>query len=170
MPISKLSNVKFGIKLPFLSIDTNWEVSEPEKSASWELYVELITRISVQQLNENEGSLREALNSLYSIFGTTRSILKNYGPVIATPAEASDLTFGHLAVRVLNEVLRPFMSKWHSLLMDHESTRPAGLSIIEHEHKWKYYDPMRNDLNNLRKDLTEYAEVLGEVAGVGKLI
>ncbi len=77
MAIAKLSSTKFKVNLGFLAVETNWEIDEIQKKAAWEMYVELATRITTAELQKGEGLLREALNSLYSIFATTRGILKN---------------------------------------------------------------------------------------------
>jgi len=78
--------------------------------------VELTTRIAVQPLNPEEGLLREALSSLYSIFGVTREILHKAGPSVAKGPNS----FGPVAIEVLNKGLRPFLAKWHPLLFTHE--------------------------------------------------
>ena len=61
------------LKLPFLGeISGTWEPGLAERDAAWELYIELITRVSVVDLGPDEGLVREALSSLYTLFGTTR--------------------------------------------------------------------------------------------------
>ena len=72
------------------------------------MYVELITRISVVELKPGEGLLREALTSLYSLFDTTRKILRQHGPSIAQPKDKSDVSFGYLAIAILTPyILQP---------------------------------------------------------------
>jgi hypothetical protein len=83
----------------------------------------------VEPLADNEGLLREALNSLYSLFGTTREILKEAGPDVG----ASHDSVGGIAIAVLNNGLRPVLSKWHPLLQTWESQRPPHLSAKVHE-------------------------------------
>jgi hypothetical protein len=58
-------------------------------------------------LNPDQGLLREALGSLYSLFGTTREILRKYGPTVGKPKGEGRLSFAILAVAVLNTLLRP---------------------------------------------------------------
>ncbi|MEZ4776831.1 MAG: hypothetical protein R3D00_26890 [Bacteroidia bacterium] len=169
MTLVKLSKTKFGINLGFLSIDSEWEIDETQKNASWEMYVELITRISTAPLEPGEGLLREALSSLYSLFGTTREILRKYGPPIATPGNPDDITFGHLAVAILNKVLRPVLAKWHPQLKDWEDHRPKDLSVTAHEAAWPQNEALRSEINKIRGRLMEYANVLAEVSGVAKL-
>ena len=54
-----------------------------ERTAAWKLYVELNTRIATQPLDESDGVLREALSSLYAVFGITRETLKEAGPAVS---------------------------------------------------------------------------------------
>ena len=170
MAIAKLSSTKFKVNLGFLSIEGNWKIDEIQKNAAWEMYVELAIRIATAKLEKGEGLLREALNSLYSLFTTTRGILKKYGPSIAIPSNPEDTTFGHLAIGILNNVLRPTLAKWHPLLLDWEQRKPTEVSITEHEINWEYNDELRIEINQMRIKLIEYANVLGEVSGVANLI
>ena len=108
----KLTSVKVNLKLPFIGgVEGTWEPDESEQKAAWEMYVELITRISVSELKPDEGLLREALSSLYTLFDTTRKILREYDPSIARPKGKDKLSFGYLAVAILNVVLRPVLAK-----------------------------------------------------------
>ncbi len=133
------------------------------------MYVELATRITPAPLQKDEGLLREALSSLYSLFGTTREILKKYGPQIATPGNEGDITFGHLAVAILNQVIRPVLAKWHPELTHWEAQRPPDRSPTEHEQQWAHNDALREEFNRIRARLMEYADVLATVSGVAKL-
>jgi hypothetical protein len=60
---------KVSVSLPFGIGSAEWEADPTERRAAWSLYVELVTRIAVQPLEIDEGLLREALTSLYSLFG-----------------------------------------------------------------------------------------------------
>ena len=170
MSIVKLSKTKFKVTLGFLSVESEWIIDEIQIKAAWELYVELATRISTAKLQKSDGLLREALTSLYSIFATTREILKKYGPTIATPTHPNDTTFGHLAISVLNKILRPTLAKWHPLLMDWEQQKQITKSTTEHENEWEFNAELRDELNEVRIKLIKYANVLGEVSGVANLI
>ena len=123
----KLSSVTVKLQLPYIGgIEGNWQPDGRERDAAWEMYVELITRVAVVELRPDEGLIREALTSLYSLFDTTRGILRKYGPSIAKSKRGSDLSFGYIAVSVLNGLLRPLLAKWHPLLADHEAQRAPG--------------------------------------------
>lgn len=152
--------VKVGIN--FLGISAEWEADSTERRAAWELYVELITRISTQPLSANQGLLREALFSLHALFETPRQILRNAGPDVG----ASQESVGGIAVAVLNQRLRPFLAQWHPELTDYESTRQPECGQRQHEQAWQKSSELRQELEQLRKDLDEYADALAEIAGV----
>lgn len=170
--MAKLAKVKVNLKLPgFGGIEGTWEPDESEKKAAWEMYVELVTRITIAPLKEDEGLLREALTSIYSLFATTRNILREHGPSIAQPKGDGTLSFAFIAVAILNIVLRPILSYWHPLLLHHESIRKkTELSPFEHEKLWEKHDDLRKALSDVREYLIPYANLLAEVAGVPSLI
>jgi hypothetical protein len=168
---AKLDSVRVSLNLPYIGgIEGTWKPDRNERNAAWEMYVELITRISVVELKPNEGLMREALNSLYTLFDTTRRILRNYGPSVAQPKRGGKISFGYLAVAILNGVLRPVLSYWHPILLDYESKRTSPVSQIEHELKWERASELRKALKEARNTLIEYAELLAEVAKVPPLI
>ena len=163
------STVTIAVNLAVLSITGTWKATKAEQSAAWDMHVELVTRIGIQPLHPNEGLLREALTSLYSIFYITRDILHRDGPQLAR-AKGSQLSFAHISVRVLNGTLRPFLAKWHPLLLDHEALRSSDMRPAEHERSWKLYAEALAELNELHVALHQYAELLAEAAGVPSLI
>jgi hypothetical protein len=167
----KLTGFKVSINLPYIGgVEGTWSPDEDEKKAAWEMYVELVTRVAVAELGTEEGLLREALTSMYSLFETTRSILRTHGPRVAQPKGDDTLSFGYLAVAILNTVLRPLLSKWYPLIKDYEETRPSSVSAVAHERNWERYAELRQELNRARGPLTEYANLLAQVAGVPSLI
>jgi len=166
----RLSGIEVELDLSFLKVKGQWEPNEHERLASWELYVELITRISIAELKPNEGLLREALSSLHSLFDVTRQLLRQHGPIVAQPQRKGDLCFGALAIIVLNQELRPVLSYWHPLLLDHEATRKKNVSAFEHEQHWTHSAELREALNKVRGALIAYANLLAKAANVPSLI
>lgn len=164
-PGVRLEKVEFSL----FGAKGTWVADEAQIKAAWELYVELVTRVAVQPLAEEEGLLREALTSLYALFGETRRILKHYGPDVAKPREKGAFSFGFLAVHALNRGIRPVLAKWHPLLQAHESVRAANVSPVDHERAWPQAAMLRKELDKLRRSLTEYAKLLAQAAGVPPL-
>jgi len=58
----ELSSLK--IKTPFA--DMEWTPQDEDKTAAWEMYIELLTRISTQPLPDQHGDEASALNSFES--------------------------------------------------------------------------------------------------------
>lgn len=166
----ELKKITVKAKLGVIDIDGTWEPNDKEKEAAWELYVELITRISIVELKEDEGSLREALSSLHTFFKTTRELLRKYGPKVVKGDNVKDISLGMLAIAISNIVIRPVLAKWHPLLLDYETKKAEGASIIEHEREWKMGKELRRVLNLTRLTLIEYATLLADVANVPLLI
>ncbi|MFE2295024.1 TIR domain-containing protein [Streptomyces sp. NPDC059452] len=135
-----------------------------ERAAAFDLQVELVTRVGVQPLEPGQGSLREALNSLHSLFSTTREVLHR----VATETTAP-LTLPVIASGLANRHLRPFLSAWHPALQEHEAARPPGTSPTEHERHWERSAQMRKDLAELRTPLTLTVRELATVCGIDLL-
>lgn len=161
--------VKIKLNLHVIQISGEWEPSDAERAAAWELYVELITRVAMVPLGSQEGLLREALTSLYSLFPTTRDILRRHGPAVAMPKPPGQYNLGYLAVVTLNVGLRPFLTRWHPALEDWEAQRPADRSRIEHETMWNRASELRIDLTSTGDLLSVYTDLLGAACGIPDL-
>ena len=153
---------KLTISLPFGLGQLEFEPDEVQQRAAWELYVELTTRIAVQPCGPDEGLMREALSSLYSIFEASREILRRAGPLVAQGPNS----FGPVAIEVLNKGLMPFLTKWHPLLLAHEQKCPPGASAHDHERSWEKASEFRQELAEVQEQMMVYARVLGKIAGV----
>jgi len=132
------------VKTPILEMD--WEPSDPDKNAAWDLYVELLTRITTQKLPHEYGTEAAALESVYKIFGLTRTTLKQHG----RKAE----NFTRIAIIVLNQVIRPFTAKWH--LLSEQKAFDEEEKCIE----------FRKELAELQEKLRAYTKMLSELADV----
>ena len=159
--------VEIGLDLKFFSIKGTWRPNDAERRAAWELYVELITRIGVVPLQD--GMVREALTSLYSLFGATREILRRYGPEVAEPKRDGEYNFGYLAVAMLNFVLRPLLSYWHPAMQSWEAQRAEEVPLGEHEAAWQRIPELRDEIERTRQDLLQYASMLAEACGIPDL-
>ena len=158
----KVKATKLTVGLPFNLGSLEFENDEAQQRAAWALYVELSTRIAVQPLQEGEGILREALTSLYNIFGITREILREAGPEIAKGSQS----FGAIAIDVLNKGLRPFLVRWHPLLKSYEEQKPPNRTTLEHERAWEHEKKLRKELNQVREQMTIYVQALAKIAGI----
>lgn len=152
---ARLTEVKLTI--PQLS-ELTFVVNNDSRQVAWKLFIETVTRISTQPLMDDEGILRESLTSLYGLFGITRETLKLSRPSV--PAVAGR-TVEHLAISMLNNELRPFLSKWHPILRDYEHSHPD-----EGESNWPGREACRNELRALQQRMHNYACGFADLAGV----
>lgn len=153
---------KISVSLPFNLGTVEIEPNTAEREAAWDIYVELTTRIASQELAGDAGTLRETLDSLYSLFDITREVLREHGSTMGkTP-----YSVGAIAIQVLNKGIRPFVSKWHPLLLSHEQQRAKQTSIVDHEASWKFAPQFRGELKELQKQISIYADALALIADV----
>lgn len=135
------------IKTPFL--DMEWNPAEADRNAAWELYIELLTRITTQTLDDKDGDEKTALDSVFSLFNITRTTIKSHG--------RECIEFTKLAIIVLNQIIRPFTSKWHKISIE---------CNFNNEETCKEF---RKDLTQLQGLLRTYTKMLADMAGIEDL-
>lgn len=138
------SMTKIKVKAPFL--DMEWNPQDKDKDAAWELYIELLTRVTTQPLAVNDGDEADALKSLHEVFKLTRGVIKHYG--------RGCMEFTKLAIPVLNQILRPFTARWHKKSL-------AGEFIDS-----KTCEIFRTELLQIQDWLLVYTKMLGDMAGI----
>jgi hypothetical protein len=79
--------------------------------------------VAVVPLRAEQGLVREALSSLYSLFATTREVLRRAGPQVAEPKPDGQDNLAFLAVAMLNLTLRPV---WRTGIPPWRRWRPPG--------------------------------------------
>ena len=153
---------KIILEIPQFSQFT-FSINKQGRLIAWNLFIETITRISTQPLSPDEGYIKEALNSLYILFTTTRNLLKDSAPS-KTSKNSDEMNVEMFAVSMLNDVLRPFLSKWHPLLTQFEKDNPT-----KPEKEWEYNNLCRKELEKTRLIILNYAKGFGELAEVDQL-
>ena len=141
----QLEKVRLSLNIVQLEIS----FSEADKNAAWDLYIEMLTRIVTQPLPAQDGDEKTALDSVYSLFPTTREILRRRG--------RNAIQFSKVAIPVLNQVVRPFTAKWHRESLAGAFDDPVKCAEF------------RADLAALQEDLRNYNRMLAEIAGVEDL-
>jgi hypothetical protein len=139
--------VSLKIKTPILEME--WKPQEADKKAAWDMYIELLTRITTQPLAEEDGIEKTALASIHSIFEITRKILKFHGRDCAE--------FAKISIVILNQIVRPFTARWHKLSKDGE---------LDDQ---RICNQFRLELRTLQRKLIVYTKMLADIAGVEDL-
>ena len=145
--LEKWSMTSLKIKTPFLEMD--WQPKDEDKSAAWELYIELLTRIATQNLPIEHGDEATALESIHKLFALTREVIKRHG--------RHCITFTKIAIVILNQKIRPFTAKWHKEMLSNAFGEPI---------KCKNF---RKELAELQEVLKNYTKMLSDMAGVEDL-
>ncbi|MBW7942019.1 MAG: hypothetical protein H3C64_06355 [Candidatus Kuenenia stuttgartiensis] len=135
------------INPPFLEME--WKPKDEDKDAAWELYIELLTRITTQPLPKEHGDESTALDSIHSIFNLTREVIKRRGRLC--------IEFTKIAIVILNQKIRPFTAKWHKLMIDKAFENPTKCAEF------------RKELEELQKILLIYTKMLADMSGVEDL-
>lgn len=109
----------------------------------------MLLRVVTQPLPSEGGDESTALDSTYALFPVTSEILRRRG--------RSAISFSKVAIPVMNQVVRPFTTKWH----------PQSLSgaLCDAEKRAEF----RQDLEVLQSDLRNYNRLLAQIAGVEDL-
>jgi len=164
----KLRNL--NVNLPFGLGGASIEITEGQARVAWALYIEMATRIVTQNLKKGEGSVRESLNSIYSLFDTTRSVLREAGPDAASGPDS----IGPIAIMILNQGIRPKLVKWHTSLGDFEAGETlrqqkelgSNAKIVVDEPRWKDYDKFYEEMEDFQSEMKDYLDLLAEIAGI----
>lgn len=135
------------IKTPFLEMD--WAPKDEDKEAAWEMYVELLTRVTTQSLPTEVGDEKAALASVCNLFPITRDVIKKNG--------RHCIEFTKIAVVVLNQIIRPFTAKWHKESLNGAFDVPEKCAEF------------RSELKEIQVILTRYTQMLADMADVEDL-
>lgn len=138
-----------SIKLNTKFLEVEFAPTEDDMTAAWDMYVELLTRITTQKLGEEYGDEKTALESVYELFPVTRQLLKEKG----RRAE----NFTKIAIIVLNQIVRPFTAKWHRKEKENAFANPEECRQF------------RIELEELRCELVCYSKMLADIAKVEDL-
>ena len=140
-----LTNIKLSIGFA----EMEFKPTEDDQTAAWDMYVELLTRITTQPLEDGTGDEETALTSVYNLFSITRGILKEKG------RQANEFT--KVAIIVLNQIIRPFTAKWHKKKIE---------GAFSHTEECRVF---RKELKDLQDNLICYTHLLADMAKVEDL-
>lgn len=129
--------------------------SATERSLAWRLQVELAHRLTAI----SSGQLRAALTSLHSLFGFSRTLLRE-----ARPASRASAGLAATVVPLLENHVRPLLTRWHPELMAHEQQRTQP-NPIAHELDWPRHGELHTALGELADTLRATIADLSVITG-----
>lgn len=122
---------------------------EEDKMAAWQLYVELLTRIAPRFPNKEYSDEKAELESINSILDITREILRSHS--------RDSMEFAKIAILAMNQVVRPFTSKWNPRSVEGAFAGSDGRRLFGEE------------LSVLTATLRKIARMLADMVGVDDL-
>lgn len=140
---------RLGLDFSKTILDKPWKPNKSDENAAWAMYVEMLTRVITQPLPLGRGDEKAALESVHSLFQSTRDVLKEYGK------DCDE--FPKIAIVILNQKVRPFTAKWHRKKLRGTFKKKSGRAKF------------RKELKSLQEVLDEYARVLAAIAKVEDL-
>ena len=140
-----LSSLKFTAGF----LEVQFKPNDVDKNAAWEMYIELLIRITTQPLADRYGDEKTALKSIHKLFPLTRDIIKKNG--------RHCIEFTRIAIVILNQKIRPFTAKWHELSLN---------GAFDDE---KQCNKFREELKELQRILQIYNLLLAKMAGIEDL-
>ena len=126
--------------------DEFWAPTDADRAFAWEVYVELMTRITVQELADDDGDDATALTSVYRLFDLSRESMKRHGVACANSAA--------LVAAFLNERVRKFTAKWHPISLEEKWQQSPGTRC----------KAFRDELTEIQDELRELAGALSHLA------
>jgi len=123
-----------------------WAPCAADRALAWDLYVELKTRITTQDLQDDVGNDESALTSVYNLFDLSRKSIRQHGVQCANTAT--------LLIGFLNQKIRGFTAKWHKRSVDDKWKDNPSISRPE----------FRAELKAMQETLRQLAVALSEIA------
>ena len=167
MPV--FSKGSFSVNLGIVSI--GGELSEEDRQCAWELYCELVSRVSLMGKEDKRGELvftgeiyDQSLDSLYGFFREARALMRRY-PVGRVAAGGAQDHLGFFIAALLEVVIRPFLEKWQASYRhwwEHECQRLPHASPFERQTGYPELQEMLEDWRGVRRFCRSAAKELTE--------
>lgn len=141
---------------------------------AYQLWVELSTRKVGLPINYDDDVIVEIYDSWYQFFGITRELIKDIPPSKLRNGESIQGLI-QLAIDVLNEGLRPHLTRWQARFRrwyENELVKPENLLVEPQDLQKRFprYDELTKDMELVNARLIYYRAqmrkfVFGELAG-----
>lgn len=158
---AKEVSVKVG-NLADIKLTPNQEVAGLAHRA----WTELVSRKAGVAFDEENDVIIEVYDSWYKLFGEIRSLIKAI-PVEKLRASEDAQKLCDYLLKVLNEVLRPHLTKYHARFRawyDFEVSNSPGKSPQEIQKQYPQYKDLVSDLKQVNAEFLDFESSLRRVA------
>lgn len=135
---------------------------------AYKLWVELSTRKIGLEIDLENDVIKEIYNSWYDFFKLTRELIKDI-PVSKIRKDESTKELVRIAIEVLNEELRPHLTKWQARFRkwyntEIEREENKNLSPQEIQKNYPEYENLTKEMIEVNHKLIEYRKILRRLA------
>ena len=132
---------------------------------AFRIWVDINTRVLATKINLDVDNIRVINDSYYKCFTDTRELLKE----IPVDKINSDGELVNLIVRFLNEVMRPYLTKWgvrYNQWYDNKIEKDGlkGDNPVDIQKSYSGYEELSNDLLSINEKVIKYSDKLREIA------
>lgn len=161
LSIFEIDSAEFGIGDQKISFRPN----TTDRQIAYSIWVELSTRKVGLPIDPEHDVIEEIYNSWYTFFGVTREMIKDI-PISKVRGDSTSQIIS-LSVEVLNEGLRPHLTKWqarfrHWYEKQMETKSDADPQSVQKN--FPAYDELVADMLTVNQRLIKYREKMNELA------
>jgi hypothetical protein len=135
-----------------------------DRQIAYSIWVELSTRKIGLPINLEDDVISEVYDSWYAFFGVTRELIKSI-PVSKVRQDSTGKII-ELSVEVLNEGLRPHLTKWQARYRnwyEHQLAKKSDVEPQELQKQFPAYKELTHDLLTMNKKLIAYRTKMNEL-------
>lgn len=138
---------------------------DKDKQIAYQLWVEICTRKIGVEWNDDTDIVIELFNSWHDFFGIARNLIKDI-PVRSYMNISNEENIVDLSIKMLNNVLRPTLTKWHAGFIKWYNTQINTDDRIPQEiqRSYKDYDQMIKEIKDLYHSMSYYINALYKIA------
>ncbi len=160
----EINQVELGIGKQKVIIKPNFE----DKQIAYKLWVELSTRKIGLPIEFEHDVISEIYDSWYEFFKLTRELIKNI-PINKVQSHESTLNLVNTAIDVLNNGLRPHLTRWQAKFRKWISAQDSipekqNISPQDLQKQFPDYDDLATDMLIVNNRLIYYRELLRKIA------
>lgn len=162
----ELDEAEFGIGDQKIKLRPNYA----DRQLAYAIWVELSTRKVGLPIDLNEDVIVQVYDSWHDFFSTVRELIK--GLPVARMNRDSTRKVVHLSIELLNEGLRPHLTRWQAKFRRWYDKQLSNTSFDdlppqEIQSKYKEFSELEADLLSLNKKLMAYRRKMYELV-IGK--
>ena len=163
--LRRMQSESITVGLPFGLGNVTYNTTPSDRIVAWKLYIQLVTRKAAIPFDENDDLIPDVFDSLFELFRETRALL------LVLPCREFERVDGvaPLMLRVLNDGVRPHLTKWQSGFRkwwseELQSEENFGITPQVLQRRYPQYEELLTDLKAMNGELAKFADELCAIA------